>query len=151
MILTYYPDIDTVDVSFNTPHREVKVTVSQVVGTVRDTSSLQAAIVNTETLEADSAGHIQTHVQDGRLAGLTIEHASQHAPVAWNIEELRREAAQIAASTNRIIESITHDVINDRRSIQTGQQGTHSTHTSDQAVRDFNELIDHYREKTTAA
>jgi hypothetical protein len=151
MILTYYPDIDTVDVSFNTPHREGKITVSQVVGTARDMPGLQAAIVNTETLEADATGHIQTHMQEGRLAGLTIEHARKHAPAAWNIEELRREAAQIAASTNRIIESITHDVINDRRSIQTGQQGPHSTHTSDKAVRDFNELIDHYREKTTAA
>ena len=152
MILTYYPDVDTLDVRFDIPPPSVHDAADEAVEEARGVSNVQAERrADAETHDADAAGHIQAHLREGRFDGLTIEHASRRAPADWNIDELRREAAQVAASTNRIIESVRHDVINDRKSFQTGQLGPHSAHTSDAAVREYNALVDHYREKTAAA
>jgi hypothetical protein len=73
---------------------------------------------------------------------MSIEHASRRAPESWDLASLRREAAQVAASTGRVVESVTHDLIHDRTSFQTGELGPQSPHTSDEAVQEYNRMID---------
>lgn len=150
MILTYYPDTDTLDVEFDIPHQEEYETQEQAASAARRMRS-QRSEKETATHDAEPTGQTLAHYRNGHLHGLTIEHACERAPAAWDVEQLRKEAAQVAASTGRIVEHITYDIIRDRKSIQTGQQGPYSPHTSDEAVRDFNQLIDHYREKTPTA
>ena len=108
------------------------------------------AQVETETFEADPSGQPLAHYREDRLEELTIEHASRRAPAAWGVESLRREAAQVAATTGRIVESVTHDLRRDRTSFQTGDLGPQSPHTSDEAVQEYNRMIDEI-EKTSAA
>ena len=91
------------------------------------------------------------HVTREIAEELTIEHASRHAPAAWGIESLRREAAQVAATTGRIAESVTYDFIRDRTSFQTGEHGPQSSHTSDEAVREYNQMIDEIEAASAAA
>jgi hypothetical protein len=150
MILTYYPDTDTLDVDFDIPHHEAHETQDEAVKTARRILEERSEEREVETHDAEPSGQTLAHYHEDQLAGLTIEHASRRAPAAWRIDALRKEAAQVAASTDRVVESITYDLIRDRKSIHTGQLGPHSPHTSDKAVREFNELIDHYREATPA-
>ena len=82
---------------------------------------------------------------------LTIEYASRRAPAAWGIKALRREAAQVAATTGRLVESVTHDRLRDRTSFQTEEVGPQSPHTSDAAVQAFNQMIDEALETSAAA
>jgi hypothetical protein len=81
---------------------------------------------------------------------MTIEHASRRAPTAWDIELLRREAAKVAATTGRVVESVTYDPLRDRTSFQTGEPGPQSPYTSDDAVRDYNQMIDEIQTPSTA-
>lgn len=155
MILTYYPDTDTLDVDFDMPYLEEYNTLQEARESADKSIKVMSPITpkrgEVDTYDAEPSGQTLAHYLDDQLHGLTIEHATRRAPAAWKIEALRTEAAQVAASTGRVVESITYDLIQNRKSIHTGQLGPHSPHTSDEAVRDFNALIDHYREKTTAA
>lgn len=155
MILTYYPDTDTLDVDFDIPHPEEYETLQEA----RESAEKRIKVMSpstpneeeVDTYDAEPSGQTLAHYFDNQLHGLTIEHATRRAPAAWKIEALRKEAARVAASTGRVVESVAYDLIQDRKSIHTGQLGPYSPHTSDEAVRDFNALIDRYREKTTAA
>jgi len=153
MILTYYPDTDTLDVDFDMPSSEEYETLQEAREAAKDRidASITPKREDVETYDAEPSGQTLAHYLDNRLHGFTIEHASRRAPAAWKIEALRREAAQVAASTGRIVESVSYNLVRNLKSIHTGRLGPHSPHTSDKAVRDFNDLIDQYREKTTAA
>lgn len=149
MILAYYPDTDTLDVRFRGAIEEQN---PGEVEPLEDPSGFVDPVRSeTETYEADPSGHTLAHYRKEHLEGLTIEHASRRAPKAWDIESLRREAAQVAATTGRIVESVTLDLIHDRTSFQTGELGPHSPHTSDEAVREYNQLIDEIETASAAA
>ena len=105
----------------------------------------------TETYEANPTGQTLAHYREDRLEELTIEHASRRAPAAWGIESLRRKAAQVASTTGRIVESVTHDLRQDRTSFQAGDLGFQSPHTSDEAVRKYNQMIDEIKKASAAA
>ncbi len=147
MILIYYPDTDTLDADFRAserPYMQGYDTHKAATEAARERtkgSAEQSRKVETETYDADSSGQTLVHYREGRLDGLTIEHASRRAPAAWNIESLRREAANVAATTGRIVESVTYDLVRDRTSFQTGEQGPQSPYTSDEAVQTFNKMI----------
>lgn len=155
MILTYYPDTDTLDVDFRDPSahsEEAYPTKEEAMEAAREIvreSPEQSQDIETETYEADPSGQTLAHYQDDRLEELTIEHASRRAPAAWDITSLRREAAQVAATTGRIVESVTYDLRRDRTSFQTGDLGPQSPYTSDEAVQTFNRMIN--EAKTTTA
>jgi len=142
MILIYYPDIDTLDVRFRngTDGQGMGENVSETVDGPGDLSD--SADSKKETHEAEPSGYTLAHYQEGRLEGLTIEQASRRAPVAWGIESLRQEAARVAATTGRIVESVTHDLRRERTSFQTGELGPQSPYTSDESVQAFNRMID---------
>jgi hypothetical protein len=156
MILTYYPDTDTLDVKFgsSTEHETrtydtQKKAQEEARWMARESTGSEHA--ETETYDADPTGQTLAHYHGGRLEELTIEHASRRAPSAWDIESLRREAARVAATTGRIVESVTRDLHRDRTSFQTGTLGPQSTHTSDEAVQEFNEMIDEVAAASAAA
>lgn len=154
MILTYYPDTDTLDVDFRDPSvrsSESPPTKEKAMEAAREIVQDSDEQVETETYEADPSGQTLAHYREGRLEELTIEHASRRAPAAWGIESLRREAAQVAATTGRIVESVTHDLLHDRTSFQTGERGPQSPHTSDEAVREYNQMIDEVEAASAAA
>ena len=154
MILTYYPDTDTLDVAFRIPERRRADTQQEAQQAARELVqefAEQSQSGEVETYEADSSGQTLAHYRAGRLEELTIEHATHRAPSDWEIESLRREAAQVAASTGRIVESVTHNLIQERTSFQTGELGPHSPHTSDEAVQDYNRMIDEIEETSAAA
>ncbi len=154
MILTYYPDTDTLDVTFRIPDRRNVNTQQKAQQAARERVqefAEQSRSGEVETYEADSSGQTLAHYRAGRLEELTIEHATQRAPSDWEIESLRREAAQVAASTGRIVESVAHNLIQERSSFQTGELGPHSPHTSDEAVQEFNEMIDEVEAASAAA
>jgi len=147
MILIYYPDTDTLDVrfrGFETPSSGEQVYASEGL------DAFASETDETSTFEADPSGQTLAHYREDRLEELTIEHASRRAPESWDIASLRREAAQVAASTGRVVESVMHDLIHDRTSFQTGELGPQSPHTSDDAVQEYNQMIDEI-EKTSAA
>lgn len=154
MILTYYPDTDTLDVAFRRPGETYTNTQQDAREAAQDfvrEFDEPSRDVETETYEADPSGQTLAHYRGERLEELTIEHASRRAPSAWEIESLRREAAQVAASTGRIVESVTHDLRRDRTSFQTGELGPQSPHTSDEAVQEYNRMIDEIETASTAA
>ena len=156
MILTYYPDTDILDVDFRTSsgsRTETYATQETAVEAARDVvqESTASHNVETKTYEADPSGQTQAHYKEDRLDGLTIEHASRRAPAAWGIASLRREAAQVAATTGRVVESVTYDLIRDRTSFQTGDAGPQSPYTSDEAVQEYNQMIDEIETASTAA
>jgi len=138
MVLTYYPDIDTLDLHLNAVEEKRRTCVAQAAQESADSSRQSEA----ETHEVDPSGQTLAHYRDDGLEAITIEHASRRAPAAWGIESLRREAAQVVATTGRIVESVTHDLRRDRTSFQTGDLGPQSPHTSVEAVREYNQLID---------
>lgn len=154
MILSYYPDTDTLDVRFRLPEKTAHDTLSSAEEAARkraqEASVGPPEVAEVETYEADSSGQTLAHYREGRLVEMTIEHASRRAPESWDLASLRREAAQVAASTGRVVESVTHDLIHDRTSFQTGELGPQSPHTSDEAVQEYNRMIDEI-EKTSAA
>ncbi|MFB6230995.1 MAG: hypothetical protein ABEL04_07545 [Salinibacter sp.] len=57
----------------------------------------------------------------------------------------------MAATTGRIVESVTHDLRRDRTSFQTGDLGPQSPHTSDEAVQEYNQMIDEIGKTSAAA
>jgi len=146
MVFTYCPDIDTLDLHLNAEEEKERMCVGQAAQDPADPSRQS----ETETYEANPTGQPLAHYREDRLEELTIEHASRRAPAAWGVESLRREAAQVAATTGRIVESVTHDLRRDRTSFQTGDLGPQSPHTSDEAVQEYNRMIDEI-EKTSAA
>lgn len=154
MILSYYPDTDTLDIRFRLPEKTAHDTLSSAEEAARKMTQEASAgppeVEEVKTYEADSSGQTLVHYREGRLEEMTIEHASRRAPESWDIASLRREAAQVAASTGRVVESVTHDLIHDRTSFQTGELGPQSPHTSDKAVQEYNRMIDEI-EKTSAA
>lgn len=105
----------------------------------------------TETYEADPSGQTLAHYEGNRLSGLTIEHASRRAPAVWGIESLRQEAADVATTTGRTVEFVTYDLLRDRTSFQTGELGPESPYTSDDAVREFNQMIEESQTASAAA
>lgn len=154
MILTYYPDTDTLDVDFRDPSvrsAESYPTKEKAMEAAREIVQDSDEQIETETYEADPSGQTLAHYREDRLEELTIEHASRRAPAAWDIESLRREAAKVAATTGRIVESVTHDLLRDRTSFQTGDSGPQSPHTSDEAVQVFNRMIDEAKKTAAAA
>ncbi|PSQ96775.1 MAG: hypothetical protein BRD55_05735 [Bacteroidetes bacterium SW_9_63_38] len=123
MILTYYPDTDTLDVDF----REVPEDDTPTYDTLQDAREAARQITQpasengeTETYDADPAGQTRAHYRNDRLEDLTIEHASRRAPESWDISSLRKEAARVAVTTGRIVESVTYDLGRNRTSFQTG-------------------------------
>ncbi len=143
MILTYYPDTDTLDVDFRGASGPTTDTQAETVNAAREKiQEPDDESVEVETAEADPAGQTLAHYRGGRLEEMTIEHASRRAPADWNIESLRREAAKVAATTGRVVESVTYDLLRGRTSFQTGEPGPQSPYTSDDAVRDYNQMID---------
>lgn len=153
MILIYYPDTDTLDVTFHSSEVSTHDTHQEALEVAREMaleSAQKHQVIETETYEADPSGQTLAHYRENRLEELTIEHASRRAPRAWNIDTLRREAAQVAASTERIVESVIHDPLRDRTSFQTGEFGPKSPHKSDEAVQEYNRMIEEI-EKTSAA
>ncbi|MFO8099625.1 MAG: hypothetical protein R6T83_08410 [Salinibacter sp.] len=152
MILTYYPDIDTLDVDFHIPDGEKFDSLQEARDTAQEVvSRTRIPQEGSETYDADPTGQTHAHYRDDKLAGLTIEHASVRAPEAWNIPSLRKEAAKVAASTGRIVERITYDLLSNRKSIHQGGLGPQSPHTSDEAVQEFNEMIDEIEAASAAA
>lgn len=155
MILSYYPDTDILDVRFRLPEKTTHDTPASAVEAARESaqeaSKSPANVEAVETHEADPSGRTLAHYREGRLEEMTIEGASRRAPKDWDIESLRREAAQVAASTGRIVESVTRDLIHDRTSFQTGDLGPQSPHTSDEAVREYNQMIDEIETASAAA
>lgn len=154
MTLTYYPDTDTLDVLLSmgegqdTNDKRDAVAGARVL--VREKTS-EFDGVQTVTHEADPSGQTLAHFREGGLEELTIEHATRRAPAGWAIESLRQEAAEVAAATNRIVESVTYNLVADRSSFETGEAGAHSPHTSDAAVQEFNQMIDDVEKTSTAA
>jgi len=156
MILTYYPDTDTLDVDFgsspeNEAHAYERQKEAQEAARQMARESAAAGHAETETYDADPTGQTFAHYREERLEELTIEHASRRAPKAWDIPSLRREAAQVAVTTGRVVESVTRDLLHDRTSFQTGELGPQSPHTSDEAVQEYNQIIDEITAASTAA
>lgn len=155
MILSYYPDTDTLDVRFRIPEKSTHDTLSSAEEAARkmaqEASIGPPEVEEVETYEADSSGQTLAHYREGRLEEMTIEHASRRAPESWDIASLRREAAQVAASTGRVVESVTHDLIHERTSFQTGELGPQSPHTSDEAVREYNQMVDEIAQASATA
>jgi len=154
MILTFYPDTDTLDVDFRDPSvhsTESYPTQEKAIEAAREIVQDSVEQVETETCEADPSGQTLAHYREDRLEELTIEHASRRAPAAWDIKSLRREAAQVAATTGRVVESVTHDLRRDRTSFQTGDLGPQSPYTSDDAVQEYNQMIDEIEKASAAA
>jgi hypothetical protein len=153
IVLNYYPDTDTLDVAFrasgghSTETYDMKQTALEVAREIVREPTEQSQEGETETYEANPSGQTLAHYKEDRLSGLTIEHASRRAPAVWGIESLRREAADVAATTGRVVESVTYDLLRDRTSFQTGELGPQSPYTSDAAVQEFNQMI----ETTSAA
>jgi len=147
MVFIYYPDIDTLDLYLSAEEEKGLTRVGQAAQDSADPSRPSG----TETHEADPSGQTLAHYREDCLEELTIEHASRRAPATWGIESLRREAAQVATTTGRIVESVTHDLRRDRTSFQTGDLGPHSPHTSDEAVREYNQMIDEIETASAAA
>lgn len=147
MVFTYYPDIDTLDLHLNAKEEKERMCVGQAAQDSADPSRQS----ETETYEANPTGQTLAHYREDRLEELTIEHASRRAPAAWGIESLRRKAAQVASTTGRIVESVTHDLRQDRTSFQAGDLGFQSPHTSDEAVREYNQMIDEIKKASAAA
>jgi len=148
MILTYYPDTDTLDVHFRGSEgssSENQVYVSK--GPAPSASESEEK----ETHDAHPSGQTLAHYRGERLEELTIEHASRRAPEAWDIPSLRREAARVAVTTDRIFESVTYDLIKDQTSFQTGDLGPKSPHTSDSAVQEYNRMIDEIEKASAPA
>jgi len=144
-LLTYHPDTDTLDVDFRGASGPTTDTQAETVTAAREKIQEpddESVEVETETAEADPAGQTLAHYRGGRLEEMTIEHASRRAPADWNIESLRREAAKVGATTGRVVESVTYDLLRGRTSFQTGEPGPQSPYTSDDAVRDYNQMID---------
>lgn len=105
MILTYYPDTDTLDIHFrDTVERQDP---EDVVSRGEPNGRTDPVRSETETYEADPSEQILAHYGEGCLDGLTIEHARRRAPETWGIESPRREAARVAATTGRIVESVS--------------------------------------------
>jgi hypothetical protein len=144
MILTYYPDTDTLDVNFrNSTGGEAPTYDTQAEAQEAARQMVQSTMrEETETYDADPSGQTRAHYRDDRLEELTIEHASRRAPESWEIPALREEAARVAVTTGRIVESVTHDLVRDRTSFQTGELGPESPYTSDDAVQEYNQMID---------
>jgi hypothetical protein len=98
ILLTYYPDTDTLDVDFRDPSvrsaESYPTTQEKAMEASREIIQDSDEKVETETYEADPSGRALAHYREDRLEELTIEHASRRAPAAWGIEALRREAAQ---------------------------------------------------------
>lgn len=93
MILTYYPDTDTLDVAFRIPKQRRADTQQEAQQAARELVqefAEQSQSGEVETHEADSSGQTLAHYRAGRLEELTIEHATQRAPSDWKIESLRR-------------------------------------------------------------
>ena len=142
-LLTYHPDTDTLDVDFRGASGPTTDTQAEAVTAAREeVQEPDDESVEVETAEADPAGQTLAHYRGGRLEEMTIEHASRRAPADWNIESLRREAAKVGATTGRVVESVTYDLLRGRTSFQTGEPGPQSPYTSDDAVRDYNQMID---------
>ena len=154
MILTYYPDTDTLDVNF----RDTTGSDTHTFDTLKDAQEsarkmTQSASGNgeTETYDADPAGQTRAHYRNDRLEELTIEHASRRAPESWDIPSLRKEAARVAVTTGRIVESVTYDLSRNRTSFQTGDLGPESPYISDEAVQEYNQMIDEIESASAAA
>lgn len=150
MILTYYPDTDILDVDFGLPRQGENATPQEAQEAAQVLAGAAQPAGDTETYDAEPTGQTRAHYFKGRLEGLTIEHASRRAPAAWKIGALRREAARVAASTGRIVEHVRYDLVGDAKSMRKGQAGPHSPHTSDEAVREYNRLIDRFKETAAA-
>lgn len=153
-LLIYYPDTDTLDVDFRDPSvrsADSDPTKEKAMEAAREVVQDSVEQVETVTYDADPSSQTLAHYRENRLEELTIEHASRRAPAAWDIKSLRREAAQVAATTGRIVESVTHDLRRDRTSFQTGDLGPQSPHTSDEAVREYNQMIDEIETASAAA
>jgi len=144
MILTYYPDTDTLDVNFrhSTGGEAPTYDTQQEAQEAARQMGQSTVRAETETYDADPSGHTRAHYRDDRLEELTIEHASRRAPESWEISALREEAARVAVTTGRIVESVTHDLVRDRTSFQTGELGPESPYTSDDAVQEYNQMVD---------
>ena len=109
MILTYYPDTDTLDVSFHSPGRRTHEAHPEAVEAAREGGqefTRHRENVETETHEAGPSGQTLIHYRKDCLEEMTIQHASRRAPAAWGIKALRREAAQVAATTGRLVENL---------------------------------------------
>jgi hypothetical protein len=148
MILIYYPDTDTLDVRFRaseTTSSEEQVYASEGL------DAFASEADETHTYEANPSGETLAHYREGRLEELTIEHASRRAPESWEISALREEAARVAVTTGRIVESVTYDLSRDRTSFQTGDRGPESPYTSDDAVQEYNRMIDEIASASAAA
>jgi hypothetical protein len=154
MILTYYPDTDTLDVSFwDSAGRETSTydTQEEAQEAARQMAQTTSGNGETETYDADPSGQTRAHYRNDRLEELTIEHASRRAPESWDIPSLRKEAARVAVTTGRIVEAVTYDLSRDRTSFQTGHRGPESPYTSDEAVQEYNRMIEEIETASAAA
>lgn len=154
MILTYYPDTDTLDVTFrDSAGREMPTYDTQKEAQEAARQMVESTVDNseTETYDADPSGQTLAHYRNDRLEELTIEHASRRAPESWDIPSLRKEAARVAVTTGRIVETVTYDLSRDRTSFQTGDRGPESPYTSDDAVQEYNRMVDEIETASVAA
>lgn len=154
MILTYYPDTDTLDVDFRDATGSDTHTSDTLKGAQKSAQQMtQAASGNGEvdTYDADPSGQTRAHYRNDRLEELTIEHASRRAPESWDVPSLRKEAARVAVTTGRIVESVTYDPSRNRTSFQTGDLGPESPYTSDGAVQEYNQMIDEIESASATA
>lgn len=152
MTLTYYPDTDTLDVDFHVPDGKTFDSGQEARDAAQEAvSETVTSESETETYDADPSGQTRAHYKSGQLVGLTVEHASARAPEAWKVSSLRKEAAHVAASTGRIVERVTYDLVTDSHSFHTGEVGPHSPHNSDEAVQEYNRMVDEAKKASAAA
>ena len=149
--LTDFPNTDTPDVRFRSGTDEQSIEQNTVEPLDDPENLADAADSKKEPHEGEPSGCTRAHYERERLVGLPIEHVSRRAPASWDTESLRREAAQVAASAGRLVESVTRDRLRDRTSFQTGELGPQSLHTSDATVPAFNQMVDEALETSAAA
>ncbi len=126
MILTYYPDVDLLEVDFEGSDAS------------EESSQVEESAV---AYDADSEGTIQAIEVGGRLRVLVITQASEQAPRTWDVPSLRREAARVAAATGDLVTFVRFEPESGEKSFATGGEGPYSEFASDEAVQEYNTLV----------
>lgn len=132
MKLIYTPDIDTLDIFFDE---------AQPVDATYDGPNRNGA----------PSGGLLVYYRGGRLAGFAIEHASEHAPAAWDIPVVRKTAAALAADTGQAVRCVELNASG--RIVDAtfdAERGPQSAPDADKAIRAYNQLVREHQTRQPA-
>lgn len=117
MKLTYFPDTDTLDVVYANEVCPVA-----------------------ETMDGPTENILLDFDEEGRVMGITYEHASRTAPAEWKIDRLRRHIAARAREIGRRV--LQAEITTGGRVMElVTEEGSPESPYEDGAVREYNELV----------